>query len=110
MESVGPVGSGSGFPVGRDGGGVNNHHVVDGCAGVGVGRAGASHGATVRAVGADAGSALLEAPPGTGEAVTGYTLHGLLSREFDVTSGNVSALAGLDDDAKRLQITAPGWR
>ena len=31
-------------------------------------------------------------------------------REFNVTSGNVSALAGLGDDAKRLQITAPVQR
>ena len=116
-------GSGSGFLVSRDGGIVTNHHVVDGCAKVTVGRAGTSHDATVRAVDADDDLALLKAPPGTGEAATfsesprarlgeavtvaGYPLHGLLSREFNVTSGNVSALAGPGDDAKRLQITAP---
>ena len=120
-EPAEPVGSGSGFLVSGDGEIVTNHHVVDGCARVSVGRAGTSHDATVRAVDAAADLALLKAPPDTGEAatfsespraslgeaVTGYPLHGLLSREFNVTSGNVSALAGPGDDAKRLQITAP---
>ena len=122
-EPAEPVGSGSGFLVSGDGEIVTNHHVVDGCARVSVGRAGTSHDATVRAVDAAADLALLKAPPDTGEAATfsespraslgeavtvaGYPLHGLLSREFNVTSGNVSALAGPGDDAKRLQITAP---
>ena len=122
-ESAEPVSSGSGFLVSRDGGIVTNHHVVDGCARVTVNRAGTSHDATVRAVDADDDLALLEVPPGIGEAATfsespraslgeavtvaGYPLHGLLSRELNVTSGNVSALAGPGDDAKRLQITAP---
>ena len=118
-----PASSGSGFLVSGDGKIVTNHHVVDGCTKVTVNRAGMSYDATVRAVDADDDLALLEAPPGTGEAATfsespraslgeavtvaGYPLHGLLSREFNVTSGNVSALAGPGDDAKRLQITAP---
>ena len=122
-EPAEPVGSGSGFLVSGDSEIVTNHHVVDGCARVSVGRAGTSHDATVRAVDAAADLALLKAPPDTGEAATfsespraslgeavtvaGYPLHGLLSREFNVTSGNVSALAGPGDDAKRLQITAP---
>ena len=123
QEPAEPVSSGSGFLVSRDGEVVTNHHVVDGCARVTVNRAGASHDATVRAVDADDDLALIKAPPGTGEAATlsespraslgeavtvaGYPLHGLLSRELNVTSGNVSALAGPGDDAKRLQITAP---
>ena len=123
-EPAEPASSGSGFLVSRDGGIVTNHHVVEGCARVTVNHAGTSHDAAVRAVDADDDLALIEAPPGTGEAaatfsespraslgeavtVAGYPLHGLLSREFNVTSGNVSALAGPGDDAKRLQITAP---
>ena len=123
QEPTEPVGSGSGFLVGRQGEIVTNHHVVDGCARVTVHRAGTSHDATVRAVDADADLALLKVSPEIGETATfsnsprtslgegvtvaGYPLRGLLSGELNVTSGNVSALAGQDNDPKRLQITAP---
>lgn len=40
-------------------------------------------------------------------AVAGYPLRGLLSDRLNVTNGNVSALAGLGGDPKRLRITAP---
>ena len=122
-EPTEPVSSGSGFLVGWDGAIVTNHHVVDGCAKVTVHRAGRSHDATVRAVDADNDLALLKAPPEVGETATfsehpraslgeavtvaGYPLRELLSSDINVTSGNVSALAGPDDDAKQLQITAP---
>ena len=118
-----PASSGSGFLVGRDGWIVTNHHVVDGSPRVTVNCAGTSYDATVRAVEARDDLALLKAPlevrgaatfsesprASLGEAATvaGYPLHGVLSKELNVTSGNVSALAGPDDDAKRLQITAP---
>ena len=44
-----------------------------------------------------------------GESVVafGFPLTGSLSMEGNLTTGNVSALAGLGDDAKYLQITAP---
>ncbi len=122
-QPVEPASSGSGFLVGRDGWIVTNHHVVDGCARVTVNHAGASYDATVWAVEARDDLALLKASVEIGEAATfterpraslgeaatvaGYPLHGLLSKELNVTSGNVSALAGPGDDAKRLQITAP---
>ena len=118
-----PASSGSGFLVGRDGWIVTNHHVVDGCARVTVNCAGTSYDATVRALEARDDLALLKAPLEVREAATfsespraslgqaatvaGYPLHGVLSKELNVTSSNVSALAGPDDDAKRLQITAP---
>ena len=118
-----PASSGSGFLVGRDGWIVTNHHVVDRCARVTVNCAGTSYDATVRALEARDDLALLKAPLEVREAATfsespraslgqaatvaGYPLHGVLSKELNVTSGNVSALAGPDDDAKRLQITAP---
>ncbi len=122
-EPLEPKSNGSGFVVGGGGEIVTNHHVVDGCTKVTVSRAGASHDAGVRATDIDDDLALLQAPDAVGvaasfsrsprarlgEAVTvaGYPLHGLLSNRLNVTSGNVSALAGLGDDAKRLQITAP---
>jgi len=44
-----------------------------------------------------------------GESVVafGFPLTGSLSQEGNLTTGNVSALAGLGDDPKYLQITAP---
>jgi S1-C subfamily serine protease len=39
--------------------------------------------------------------------VAGYPLAGLLSSGLNVTTGSVSALAGLGDDRRRIQITAP---
>jgi hypothetical protein len=44
-----------------------------------------------------------------GESVVafGFPLTGSLSQEGNLTTGNVSALAGLRDDARHLQITAP---
>ena len=117
-----PVSSGSGFLVG-DGWIVTNHHVVEGHARVTVNHAGTSHDATVYVAEAFGDLALLKVPVEVGEGaafsespqarlgeaamVAGFPLHGLLSKEFNVTMGNVSALAGLGDDAKLLQFTAP---
>ncbi len=39
--------------------------------------------------------------------VFGYPLHGLLSSDGTVTTGTVTALAGLEDDTRMLQITTP---
>ena len=39
--------------------------------------------------------------------MAGYPFGGLLASDLHVTSGNISALAGLQDDSTRLQITAP---
>ena len=119
-------GNGSGFVIGRDGETtfiVTNHHVVEDCAKVTVVYAGKLYEASVRAKDANSDLALLEtnipnAQPASfnrlsrarlGEAVTaaGYPLQGLLSKSLNVTGGNISALAGLGDDAKHLQITAP---
>ena len=118
-----PASNGSGFLVSRDGWIVTNHHVVDGCARVTVNCAGASYDAAVRAAEAGDDLALLKASVQVDRAATfsespraslgetatvaGYPLRGVLSKELNVTSGNVSALAGPGDDAKRLQITAP---
>ena len=119
-------GNASGFVIGRDGETtfiVTNYHVVEDSAKVTVVYAGKSYEASVWAKDANSDLALLEtnilaARPASfsslsrarlGEAVTaaGYPLQGLLSKSLNVTGGNVSALAGLGDDAKHLQITAP---
>ena len=45
--------------------------------------------------------------PGDDIVVVGFPLHGLLTSDPSVTTGNVSALAGPGDDRRFLQITAP---
>ena len=45
--------------------------------------------------------------PGDDIVVIGFPLHGLLTSDPSVTTGNVSALAGPGDDRRFLQITAP---
>lgn len=39
--------------------------------------------------------------------VVGFPLHGVLASEANVTTGTVSALAGIRNDTRFLQITAP---
>jgi S1-C subfamily serine protease len=45
--------------------------------------------------------------PGDDIVVVGYPLRRLLASEMNVTTGNVSALAGPGDDRRFFQITAP---
>ena len=47
--------------------------------------------------------------PRTGEAIVvfGFPLSGLLASTGNVTIGNITALAGLRDDSRQLQISAP---
>jgi hypothetical protein len=45
--------------------------------------------------------------PGDGVVVVGYPLRGLLASGANVTTGTVSALAGILDDSRLLQVTAP---
>jgi S1-C subfamily serine protease len=45
--------------------------------------------------------------PGDGVVAIGFPLSGVLASEANITTGGVSALAGLNDDFRFLQITAP---
>jgi hypothetical protein len=45
--------------------------------------------------------------PGDGVVVVGYPLRGLLASNANVTTGTISALAGVRDDSRLLQLTAP---
>ena len=115
--------TGSGFAVTRDGYLVTNQHVVDGCASVKVKNARGVH--DVRVVTSDkhndvallqmAGkmraAAYFRADRGvrTGDAVLayGFPLQGLLSEEAKPTRGMINSLAGLDNDSRFMQISAP---
>ena len=118
-----PVSSGSGFLVGTKGEILTNYHVINKCDRLTVKHGGTEHGATVKAGDETNDLALLVAhsvkgfvstlsvSPQTrlGEIVqvAGYPLSGILSNDLNITSGNVSALAGLANNVTHLQITAP---
>jgi len=114
-----PAGTGTAFFVSADGHALTNHHVVRGCRRLTT----AQHGeATVVSEDTAADLALVRVgtPPASwarfrdqgarlGEPVYvfGYPLHGMLSSSGNFTSGLVSSLVGLRDDARRIQISAP---
>jgi len=124
-NKVGPsppqsLSTGTGFFISTNGHLVTNAHVVDGCQTVRSSRGGA-----LRKVAADTESDLAlylasERPdafahlrggrgPRAGEPViaVGFPLSGLLSSDPIVTTGIISALSGLKNDRRTIQITAP---
>ena len=117
------TGSGSGFVVGV-GRAVTNHHVIDGCARVSVRTAqGQVLPARVMASDARRDLALLGFEGNAGPALRfrespavqrgemvvtyGFPLSGVLSSGPTLTTGDVSALAGLRDNPLHYQISAP---
>lgn len=115
--------SGTGFVVSREGYIVTNQHVIDGCSKVTASLAGAAGNAVVHRKDSINDLALLKftetnVEPLTfrsnnrlraGESVValGFPLSGLLSSEPHVTSGTITALAGILDDTRFLQMSAP---
>lgn len=117
------IASGTGFAVSREGHILTNVHVVSGCSKITAKIGGVE--LSVQTVSLDprndlallkisgSFSNVLPLREGTrvqlGEAVVvfGYPLQGVLSNSLNMTTGNISALAGLGDDASSLQFTAP---
>jgi TPR repeat protein/S1-C subfamily serine protease len=125
-EAKGPklYATGTGFVVSRAGHVLTNLHVVGDCALVRTGRSDAdSEKAAIAAVDNENDLALLLPPAGThavatfrqgggvrpGDSVVavGFPLQGLLASSTNVATGTVSALAGIRDDIRYLQISAP---
>ena len=118
-----PVSSGSGFLVGIRGEILTNYHVINECDRLTVSQGGIEHSATVKARDETNDLALLVAQGMKGSVsalsispqtrlgevvqVAGYPLSSILSNDLNITSGNVSALAGLANNVTHFQITAP---
>jgi S1-C subfamily serine protease len=116
-------GSGTGFVISANGHIVTNHHVVDGCGEI-KGNLTGEAATTLRVVSSDAANdlALLQGPASSfktfakirdrgihsGDSVVaiGFPYHGYLTSDFTVTTGIVSALSGVMNDTRFLQISA----
>ena len=114
--------TGTGFYVAHDGTLITNNHVVAECKEMRISNGDTGIPAKVVAVDPDHDLALLEsgrhvdsiavfradkARLGENIVVVGFPLSGLLSSDPIVTSGIISALAGLRNDPNELQISAP---
>lgn len=116
--------TGTGFVVNKKGHVLTNAHVVEACTELRA-RMPGDAAAPIELVAKDARNDLavlkLQAAPartavfrdgqpvrqGDGVVVYGYPLSGALATDGNVTTGNVSALAGMANDSRMLQITAP---
>jgi len=112
--------TGSGFYVSAEGHIVTNQHVVDGCKEMRF-----PEGQVLQLLAVDKANdlALLKGPKPngnvarfrdgrgvrTGDAIliAGFPLHDEISSDLNVTTGNISSLAGPDNDRTLIQITAP---
>jgi S1-C subfamily serine protease len=125
-EEKGPqlYATGTGFVVSHAGHVLTNLHVVGDCALVRTGHGGvAGEPTTVTAVDSNNDLALLLPPasthatakfrqsrgvrPGDSVVAVGFPLQGLLASSANVATGTVSALAGIRDDSRYLQISVP---
>lgn len=121
---VSVVGGGSGFFVNQEGDVVTNRHVVTRCLGVSVRRDGRDLPAEIAWADAATDIAVLRTrtpaarharihdgatplPLGVDVLTLGFPLPGVLASSPNLTSGSVSGLRGLNDDADRLQMSAP---
>ena len=116
--------TGTGFVISSNGHIVTNNHVIRECVGDVNGNLVGESAAKLRVVSTDETNdlALLEAMGNFKDTATiratavhsgdpiiviGFPFHGLLTSDFTVTTGIISSLAGLFNDTRFLQISAP---
>ena len=110
--------TGTGFFVTGQGHLVTNYHVIDGCNALKaqtdvlnlIARDKENDLALLKSTKSNSQFAIFSGGPvrvGQPVMAVGYPLRGLLASGANVTTGNVSALAGPSDDTRLLQITAP---
>jgi S1-C subfamily serine protease len=115
--------AGTAFAINRTGEFLTNYHVVKGCLVVRLGVAGVQQDGTVVFTDERNDLALVRARvtgveplrfregkgirPADGVVALGFPYAGLLATSPQVTTGAVSALAGIHDDSRVLQLTAP---
>jgi S1-C subfamily serine protease len=116
--------TGTGFIINDRGDVVTNNHVVDGCSRIrfGLNGQGLAEGSLVasdstndlavvnfplRGTTVASFSNTINSRPGDDLVVFGYPLVGLLSTSGNLTRGSLTAMAGLQDDARYMQISAP---
>jgi S1-C subfamily serine protease len=115
--------TGTGFIVSRQGQVLTNYHIIKGCSTIRTVMEGRKQSVTI--IGTDVVNdlALLQLPSrvsnaarfregrtiraGDGVVVVGFPLRGLLASEATVSTGIVNALAGIGNDTRFLQISAP---
>ncbi len=122
--SIDLVGTGSGFVVNKSGDVITNYHVIKQCLALTVNQNGVQTKATIVATDNERDIAVLrtgissenyayfvdvdqEGRLGEDIITIGYPLHGVLSSKPSLTTGNISALAGLEGDENYFQISAP---
>jgi S1-C subfamily serine protease/uncharacterized protein len=118
-----PAAAGTAFAINRTGEFLTNYHVVKGCLVVRLGVAGVQQDGTVVFTDERNDLALVRTRvtgveplrfregkgirPADGVVALGFPYAGLLATSPQVTTGAVSALAGIHDDSRVLQLTAP---
>lgn len=117
------TGAGTAFAINSTGEFLTNYHVVKGCSSVRLGAASVPQNGTVVFSDERNDLALVRTSvagiqplrfregkgirPADGVVALGFPYAGLLATSPQVTTGSVSALAGVHDDSRMLQLTAP---